>query len=161
LSFQYGTITGYHTLHKSGTVQSTEGDEVSFRLSDFHPVEQRLVRPEQPVAYQTEDNVCVRSIKIVSPETIRSIQTGQTIVGHCRHWNKGASYGFIAPNDSDGSVFVHIRSVKPRKPLTKDQAVSFRVAESNNSLNAVEVTPLEVMSVANEQKSSEEVLTTA
>lgn len=62
--------------------------------------------------------------------------------GTVKRWLAGKGYGFIAPEDGDGDVFVHISDIVGGRSLTEGERVEFEVRTTYRGTRAVNVKPI-------------------
>lgn len=62
-------------------------------------------------------------------------------VGVVKWFNQVKGYGFVAPNDGGGDVFVHISAVEKAglKGLREGQKISYELASSKGKTNAINI----------------------
>jgi cold shock protein len=57
-------------------------------------------------------------------------------------WNKAAGWGFLAPENGDADLFVHISAIEGRRRLNEGDTVEFECGEYNGKPLAQNVTVL-------------------
>ena len=57
------------------------------------------------------------------------------------HYDESRGFGFIRANEVDQDIFVHIRNVKKKRALSKDQEVVFELEKTDKGYNALSVKP--------------------
>lgn len=62
--------------------------------------------------------------------------------GTVKRWLNGKGYGFIAPEDGGGDVFVHISDIVGGRSLTEGEKVEFEVRTTYRGARAVNVKPI-------------------
>lgn len=75
----------------------------------------------------------------------REPQRGETVVqGTVKWFNDGKGFGFIAPEDGSGDVFVHYSAISGGgfRSLSEGQRVRFEVEHGPKGLTAFNVSPL-------------------